>query len=853
MRRLTKCKRLPGSMTLTTKWIRKMLCPCLKDVRKTDRQGDKCVNPTKFKLAHMQQKLLAHRPKWFVARDELERQSGPGALACSCAVITWQSGSGRAATAKACAPGSPYRSYHLDLRAPLATFSCKGPRWSEAELDEYDNAQAPIPSQLPGENKKVPFRLAHRECHREECAKCGISKSSPFIGIPVLKTELDGSGKVHSVRACEYEATGSRLVYSDFRRVLRTAHEVTSEDKADPGYNPNQKKPKTAERWVPVAGTQKSFIAEVQSTMLRYNELSYHWKYDNHVSARLKEEVLVKPAPTLAVVVERDAPASARGLPRTALVDVGFAVHQTGSKNSEIPQVANCLNSFWQFDPQLLPLEGRPGAQAKSLRAQHGPGARLVRSTNVFIYNYCGGKHNTNYFQTMQRMNTYITQRGVNPNCRTAVFDAHAKEVIPWAKGTPSWFEVPPDFVLRKASPYTKNGVDGVIVLFDGASDFAGRNNLSAMQSYAADTGVARGAQRHPAAEGKCVCDGGSTTIKALADQAVRRGGTGGSYEPSTAGYATFATKLLAKAKATYAAEGRQRETPEEHEFTHVLVSYLPDDGPAFTDFTVDQGYKGSASDYFYESVYDASDTAKPSLRVRNYMCVCKHCMRNKYHLCSAPWARPVAPQVVGAPWRNPRGSVRIAPKAAQEQRALRNGLSQFVGRLGKGTRVAARVSNADANGEEYFLAIVQGKPFRVAADGTFGTANSFKRKGHAVRLKRLYFLGGGVHGARQYELHGKEKPVVFPVEGLVHTACQHLTAAKLKIRRGKYTLDCDSNEAILAFSQLRAARVCYALHFFVLQSSPCPSYHHTSKHMGVPSPCQSGQRRHQAAHSIQF
>ena len=71
--------------------------------------------------------------------------------------------------------------------------------------------------------------------------------------------------------------------------------------------------------------------------------------------------------------------------------------------------------------------------------------------------------------------------------------------------------------------------------------------------------------------------------------------------------------------------------------------------------------------------------------------------------------------------------------------------------------------------------------PFKVTANGTFGTANGFRRGEHAVRITWLHFLGDDEDGNRKCEARDKDAPLAFPVDGLVHTACPHLTPPEVQ------------------------------------------------------------------------
>ena len=761
----------------------------------------------RHRLAHAQAKFNRHREKWFLQRDQLEEESGPSALTCDCKEITYTNAAGVQVKALACTPGSPYRLYTGDLRGSLKTFVCEQVRFHSSELLAYDVTHKPLPPTEPGKKYATrPHASAHRVCHHRECKRCGIGNSSVFSGVPVVK--LPGGG---SMRACSCEANDTPLDYSDFQLCLLDTGSAEA-DPDGPLCESHPKTPKAVERWMPVpGGTRATFITYAQATMIEYCKMQWHWDHDEHVSKRMKEEALIKPALLRAGLL----PAIDCAMPKTAVVNIDFAASMTinnmANLNSVLPQCLNSLNSFFQFDGELLSLEGRSGRQANTLRKVHGSGYRVVRSTNVFVYNYCGASHDTNYCRDSTGMNLEIIKTGLNPNSRVAVFDAYTKTVVPWKNGTPSWFKIPVGFTMRGVEPYTTHGIDKLVTSFDGAVDFASRHNLHAMQNHQQELGVEGVFRRFPAACGKGVCDGGSTATKVLVESAVSRGnrsGGGGAFDNTTEGCATFVATLLAQGRAAHEARGNHLGLPKENEFTVVLVSYAPDDGSAFGDWKVDKGFKGSASKYFYESVpppSTASEDLVPTstLRVRDVMCVCFHCMRGKYHLCSAPWQAPAAAGARSSTWRNARSVVRILPRTTAGLRILRNNLAQFVGKLTKGVRVAARVNKADVNGEEYFLAIVAEKPFKVAADGTFGTANPFRRGEYAVRITWLYFLGDDEHGNRKHEAHGKDAPLVFPVDGLVHTACPHLMPKMLKNVRGMYTLGAEQHEQILLYSQL--------------------------------------------------
>ena len=99
---------------------------------------------------------------------------------------------------------------------------------------------------------------------------------------------------------------------------------------------------------------------------------------------------------------------------------------------TSLPHHCNSLNSFFQFDAAMSSLEGRSGRQADALWKVHGPGYRVVRSKNVFVYSYCGASHDTNYCRDRTGMNLEIIKTGHNPNSRAAVFDAYTKTVVPW-------------------------------------------------------------------------------------------------------------------------------------------------------------------------------------------------------------------------------------------------------------------------------------------------------------------------------------------------------------------------------------------------------------------------------------
>jgi hypothetical protein len=597
------------------RWIRQTLCPCLGRADSAEKSGAKCVNPIKCRLAHAQAKCNRHREKWFVQRDQLEQECGAGALTCDCEEITHANASGVQVTALACTPGSPYRRYTGDLRGALKTFVCSQVRFHSSELLACDVTQTPLPATEPGKKyATLPHASAHRVCHHRERKRCGIDNSSVFSGITVVK--LPGGG---SVRACSYEANDRPLDCSDFQTCLLNAGNV-EEDADDALYESHPKTPKAVERWMPVpAGTRATFGAYAQATMIEHCKMKWHWDHDEHVSKRLKEEALIKPALLRAGLLQ----ASDCAMPKTAVVNIDFAatitVNNQANLNSALPHYCNSLNSFFQFDAALLSLEGRSGRQANALRKIHGPGCRVVRSKNVFVYNYCGASHDTNYYRDSTGMNLEIIKTGRNPNSRVAVFDAYTKTVVPWKHGTPSWFKIPAGFAMRGVEPCTTHGIDKLVTSFDGAVDFASRHNLHAMQNHQQELGVAGVFRRFPAACGKGVCDGGSTATKMLVESAVSRGnrsGGGGSFANTTEGYATFVATLLAQGRVAREARGDDLGLPPENEFTVVLVSYAPDDGSAFGDWKVDKGFPGSASKCFYESVPPpptASETLVPT------------------------------------------------------------------------------------------------------------------------------------------------------------------------------------------------------------------------------------------------
>ena len=152
--------------------------------------------------------------------------------------------------------------------------------------------------------------------------------------------------------------------------------------------------------------------------------------------------------------------------------------------------------------------------------------------------------------------------------------------------------------------------------------------------------------RRFPAACGKGVCDGGSTATKTLVESAASRGnrsGGSGSFANTTEECATFVATLVAQRRVVHKARG-ENGLPKENEFAVVLISCAPDDGSAFGDWKVpcSSALSGSASKCFHESVPPqptASATLIPTstLRVRDVMCACFHCVRGKHHLCSAP------------------------------------------------------------------------------------------------------------------------------------------------------------------------------------------------------------------------
>ena len=246
---------------------------------------------------------------------------------------------------------------------------CPQIRFHSSELLAYDVTQKPLPPVEPGKRcATLPHASAHRACHHHECKKRGIGDISAFSGIPVIK--LPGGG---SVRACSYEANDVPMDHSDFQLCLLDAGNV-DEDPDGPLHESRPKKPQTVERWMPVpGGTRATFGAHAQATMLECCKMMWHWDHDEHVSKRLKEEALIKPALLRAgVLQDRDC-----AMPKTALVNVDFAatitVNNKADLNSVLPRHCNSLTSFFQFDGKLLGLEGRSGRQADNLHEVCGP------------------------------------------------------------------------------------------------------------------------------------------------------------------------------------------------------------------------------------------------------------------------------------------------------------------------------------------------------------------------------------------------------------------------------------------------------------------------------------------------
>ena len=115
--------------------------------------------------------------------------------------------------------------------------------------------------------------------------------------------------------------------------------------------------------------------------------------------------------------------------------------------------------------------------------------------------------------------------------------------------------------------------------------------------------------------------------------------------------------------------------------------------------------------------------------------------------------------------------------------------------------------SGSGSSGSKAVVVAATEAPFKVTANGTFGTANGFRRGERAVRITWLHFLGDDKDGNRKCEAHDKDAPLVFPVDGLVHTACPHLTPQKFKNTRGTYTLGAEQHEQILLCSHCDSAR----------------------------------------------
>jgi hypothetical protein len=243
---------------------------------------------------------------------------------------------------------------------------------------------------------------------------------------------------------------------------------------------------------------------------------------------------------------------------------------------------------------------------------------------------------------------------------------------------------------------------------------------------------------RNPAYHGKCACDGASNVVTDVIATSATKGLT---ISVGSRGLATHVAIQRPRPKDKGVAGGGWWS------HTRYIYAVYPDNG-GFYDNVVnsEKGYAGSDSDHHFVSEGHAADDVQ--LGVRREICSCDPCIQGDFARCQQK-------AVVGLQ-RHVRikmksgGGERVATRAAGGGGGTT--LDALFTSLSVGDNVVVRVhpSQANACNEEYFLARIQEKPWKLERAGLF-SGKRFSRGWLIVRIKWYEIIEVQKNGDRVY------------------------------------------------------------------------------------------------------